>query len=472
MPAPSSSLALRVGVLALALLILGPTPFLQPIPEAFEQAQLATERQDYITAANTLKEAVDRLPYSGYIAYRAGLADISAKQFEAAARLLETSALLDGWTPTKRVALGDAYFGLDRRAEAVRQWELALEDLPEDDALLARLANNYEAMGRYAEAVATLKILARVRASDTAVYYRLALLSAATAPDEALAYLTLVAGLAPELAPTATLLQQSIEIGQSTGDAAYTFGRVGFAFVQLEEWALAELAFTHSVEHDPAYADAHFYLGFVQDRLGRDGQAEYETALALAPESPLAHFFFGRHWREAGDSTQAIAYLKTAQALAPQNPAIAAELGAAYAQAGDLLNAEIWYVNAVKVNEANPQFWILLAQFYTDNNYHVAELGLPAARQAVSLAEDNAAATDALGYALVLTNDLINGQKMLERALTLDPALPSTHYHLGLLYLQQGQSADAELAFNTVLRLDPNGPYGNQALRALAQIAP
>jgi len=472
MRASPRSLIVRGGLLALVILILNPTPFLQPIPDTFRAAQTATEQQDYISAAHALKDAVDRLPYSGYVAYRAGLADISAKQFDAAARLLETSAILDGWTPTKHVALGDAYFGLDRRIEAVRQWELALDDLPEDEALLARLANNYEAAGRYAEAVATLKILARVRSGDTAVYYRLALLTAATAPDEAVAYLTLVAGLSPELAPTAEFLQQSIELGQSTGDAAYTFGRVGFAFVQLEEWALAELAFTRSVAHDPDYADAHLYLGFVQDMLGRDGQAEYETALALAPASPLANFFLGRHWRQAGDPTQALTYLKTAQALDALNPAIAAELGAAYAETGDLLNAEIWYVNAVKVKESNPQFWLLLAQFYSDHNYHVAELGLPAARQAASLAPDSAAAADVLGHALVLTNDLINGQKMLERALTLDPTLPSVHYHLGLLYVQQGQLAEAELAFNTVLSLDPTGPYGNLALRALAQFAP
>lgn len=469
---PPASLWVRGAALVVVVLLLNPTPFLQAIPDAFRAAQTATEQQDYISAAHALKEAVDRLPYSGYVAYRAGLADISAKQFDAAARLLETSALLDGWTPTKRIALGDAYFGLDRRVEAIRQWELALEDVPEDEALLARLANNYEAAGRYAEAVTVLKTLARVRTGDTAVYYRLALLTAATAPDEAATYLTLVASLAPDLAPTAEFLQQSIELGQSTGDAAYTFGRVGYAFVQLQEWALAEVAFTRSVENDPAYADAHLYLGFVQDMLGRDGQSEYETALALAPESPLAHFFFGRHWRQAGDPNQAITHLKTAQTLDPQNPAIAAELGAAYAEAGDLLNAEIWYVNAVKVNERSPQFWLLLAQFYTDNNYHMAELGLPAARQAVSLAEDSAAAADVLGYALVLTNDLVNGQKMLERALTLDPQLPSVHYHLGLLYVQQGKPADAELAFNTVLSLDPNGVYGNLALRALAQMAP
>jgi tetratricopeptide (TPR) repeat protein len=472
MRAPPPSFLARSAALLAVILILSPTPFLHPIADAFRAAQAATERQDYITAAHALKDAVDRLPYSGYVAYRAGLADISAKQFDAAARLLQISAALDGWTPTKHVALGDAYFGLNRRDDALQQWERALKDLPDDDGLLARLANNYEAAGRYPEAMAALKTLAHLRVDDAAVYYRLALLTAAAAPDEATTYLTLAAGLSPDLAPTADYLRESIELGQSTGDAAYTFGRVGFAFVQMQEWTLAELAFARAIEHDPDYADAHNYLGLVLDRLGRDGLAEYEAALRLAPDAPLTHFFLGQHWRQKGDTAQAIAYLQRAQTLDSHNPAIAAELGAAYTQAGDLPNAEIWYVNAVKSDENNPQFWFLLAQFYTDNNYHVAELGLPAARMAVSLAEESAAAADVLGYALVLTDDLVNGQKMLERALTLDPRLPGAHYHLGLLYARQGKLADAELAFNTVLALDPNGPYGNLALRALAQYAP
>ncbi|MBC8081716.1 MAG: hypothetical protein H7Z21_00765, partial [Hymenobacter sp.] len=45
---------------------------------------------------------------------------------------------------------GDAYQGIGDGEAALAQWELARAQTPEDDGLLARLANQYEAAGRYA----------------------------------------------------------------------------------------------------------------------------------------------------------------------------------------------------------------------------------------------------------------------------------------------------------------------------------
>ena len=46
----------------------------------------------------------------------------------------------------------------------------------------------------------------------------------------------------------------------------------------------------------------------------------------------------------------------------------------------DLLRCSV--SQAVKADDQNPQWWLLLAKFYVDNNYHMSELGLPAARRA------------------------------------------------------------------------------------------
>lgn len=463
---------IRAGLLLAAALLFNPLPSPLSLPEDFRAAQTFTAQQDYASAADALADAAARLPYDGYTLYRAGLADISAERFDTAVRRLLTSAALDGWTPTRHIALGDAYLGQGNRDFALAQWEMALADLPEDDGLLARLANNYEAAGRYPDAIRILNTLARVRPADRAVHYRLALLTAVTTPAEAMARLALVAEIAPDLAPTVQALQQAIQGGLDSGDEAYTLGRVGFAFIQLNEWALAKLALAHAVERDPEYADAYAYLGLAQDRLGEDGRAAYETALQLAPDSPLTHFFLGLHWRRAGDLNQALAELQRAQELDSRNPAIAAELGGVYAALGDLLSAETWFAHAVSLDERNPQFWLLLARFYTDTDFQVAERGLPAARMAVSLNPDSALAADALGYALVLTGDPVNGEKMLEQAVRLDPNLPSAYYHLGLLYAQRGQTEQAQAALNHTLTLDPNGRYGGLALQVLARLSP
>lgn len=470
--------ALRLGplgrsvLLLAAVLWLAPQPVLRPIALAFQSAQAATVAEDYTAAAEALAQAAARLPYDAATNQRAGLAEISAGRYADAIRHLTLAAAQTGWTSARRIALGDAYAGLQDAPAARAQWELALADAPDDDALLARLANSYEAAGLYPEALLTLTELARVRAGDTSVVYRLALLTAATTPDEALSRLTLAADLSPELQPATNLLIEAIEAGRAAGDDTYTFGRVGFALIQLSEWPLAEVALTQAINRDGEYADAFAYLGLAQDMQGKDGLPSYQHALDVAPASPLAQFLMGLHWRRLGDSNSALPYLKAAQALDPNNPAVAAEIGGAYAALGDLTSAEIWFTEAVRKDEQNADFWLLLARFHVDHDFHMTELGLPAARMAAGLNPSSALAADALGYALFLTNDPINAEKMLLRALELDNDLASAYYHLGLLYQQQARLTEAETVLTHALALDPEGTYGGLALKTLASLTP
>lgn len=458
--------------LILLVLFLGAQPVPLAVLKDFETAQTASARQDYAAAADALADAAVRLPYAGYVVYHAGLADISAERFDSAVQRIQKAAALDGWNPARRVALGDAYLGLGDHAAALTQWELALKDLPADDPLLARLANGYEAVGRYTEAVQVLDALAKTRNNDPIVYYRLTLLTAVTNPTQALARLTILTTLSPAFAPQVAVLKQAIDAGLASGDEAYTFARVGFTLTQLKEWGLAELALTRAVTLNANYAEAHAYLGLAQDMQGKDGQTAYETAVKLAPESVLAQFFLGLHWRRVGKIDQALPALQQAQKLDPQNPAIAAEIGGAYSDLNDLVNAEVWFTQAVSFAPQSAEFWLLLARFYVDHAYHLEEFGLPAARMAAGLDPQSAVAVDTLGYALALTKDMVNGEKTLHHALELDPNLASAHYHLGMVYLLQAKKSEAEAAFNRAMSLDPQGVYGALALKALAQLSP
>ena len=467
---PKRPALLRSALALIAILLAQPQPLPPAIAEDFRAAQTATAQQNYSLAAAALADAAARLPYAGFVAYHTGLAENAAQRYSAALRHLLTSAALDGWTPAKRVAVGDAYLGLGDRASAEQYWELALQSNA-DEELLARLAVSYEPGGRYAEAIQVLTQLAERRPADPQVSYRLALLKAVTTPAEALSRLELVAQIHPPLALNAHLLIDAIEAGQAARDEAYTAGRVGFALIQLKEWPLAEAALSRAASLNPNYADAYAYLGLAQDRQGKDGRAAAEQAVALAPDSPLANFFLGLHWRRVGQSGTALNFLKKAQSLDPQNPAIAAEMSGAYASLADLAQAEVWFTKAVELDARNPDFWLLLARFYADNEYHLADLGLPAARMAAGLSPDSAPAADVLGYTLLLTGDFVNAEKTLEHAVHLDPDFPSTYYHLGLLYYKQGKHTEARAAFEHTLALDPQGQYGGLALRALALVA-
>jgi len=463
---------LRAGLLIAALLALSPSPWPADLADAFRRAEAASAAGQFAAAADALNMAAARLPDDAETLERAGAADLAAGRFESAVRRLQRAGDLGGWTPARRVRLGDAYQGLGDPAAATEQWEQALNELPDNDAILSRLAASYEAAGRYPDAIAMLTRRVQAGAIDPALIYRLALLTTATAPAEASGWLTQAASLSSEFAPQAERLRRAIAAAQAQEDEAYLYGRAGYELIQMQEWALAGLALTQAVALNPAYADAHAYLGLALDMQGQDGAASYRRAVELAPESPLTQFLFGLHYRRLGQAAQALPYLEAAQKLDPANPAIAAEMGGAYAALNDLPQAEHWFSEAVRLAPRDAQFWLLLARFHLDYDWKVPELGLPAARQAVGLDAESAAAHDTLGFALVLTGDLLNGEESLKRALQLDPELASAYYHLGRLYLQQDKTAEARAALEQAVTLDPDGPYGNLALRALASLPP
>lgn len=462
---------LQRGAIVLAvILLLDPQPLPLRLLRNFRVAQEALAREDYASAAKALADAAARLPYDRNTVYRASVAEIAAGSFDSATRRLLSSAAADGWSPTEQVTLGDAYWGQGKTEEAILQWEQAAQTLKDDTGLLTRLARAYEVQGRYPEAVTALNALAQKAEDNQAALYRLALLTAVTRPEDARARVRVVIDRNPNLEPALRGLLSALDEGQQSGELAYTFGKTGLALMQLKEWALAEEAFKRATALNAGYADAFAYLGLTQDMQGEDGQTAYQTAIQLAPSSPLPRFFLGLHWRRLGESAEALPYLKAAQELDEQNPAIAAEIGGAYASTGDLQQAEVWFSKAVELAPQNGDFWLLLARFHTDNEFHVDENGLPAARMAVGLLPNSAEAADALGYALTLTGDVVNAEKSLQNALRLNPQLPSAYYHLGVLYIKTNQYPQASAALEHALALDPNGPVGGQALKALARV--
>jgi tetratricopeptide (TPR) repeat protein len=450
---------LRLLLLIAALLALSPNAVPLAIPEAFQRAALAEREGDAPALASALSEAE-----------RSGMADLDAGRFDSAAVMLQRAAALNGWTPALHRALGDALAGGGDQAGAVVHWEAAQQAEPADDATLTRLALAYEAGGDYERAIAAYAQRFQNGVTDPAMLYRLALLTAVTKPEDAVARLTVVTNVPSEYTPRAQALQRAIEAGLNEGDPAYTFGRVGYQLIQFQDWALAEHALTQAVTLNPQYSDAFAYLGLAQDAQGEDGAAAYQRAIETAPGSPLAQYLFGLHYRKRGESARALPYLQAAQQLDPQNPAIAAEVGGAYAAQGDFINAESWFNQAVELAPNDAQFWLLLTRFYIDNEYKIAELGLPAARTAAGLDPNSALAADALGYALIISGDFVNGEKQLQRAVTLDPNLASAYYHIGLYYAIRNRGDEARAALNHALALDPQGSYGNLALKALALV--
>lgn len=129
---------------------------------------------------------------------------------------------------------------------------------------------------------------------------------------------------------------------------------------------------------------------------------------------------------ERGKGKEAIAPLEQARSLAAGNVAVLINLGGAYILAGRHKDA-IAPLEAARDREPeNAMIW---------TNLGAAYLGNPV------LASDH---------------DQMQAIRAFQRAIELNPAAPSVHYNLGLIFLDRGDHELAKAAFRNALQVNPH----------------
>jgi tetratricopeptide (TPR) repeat protein len=239
---------------------------------------------------------------------------------------------------------------------------------------------------------------------------------------------------------------------------------LGRAFLAQNDLTLALRAFESAIEANPAYAEAYAYAGFVRDQLGRDGRAQLDRAVELDRELVVARYFRARSAWQRGELDQALSDLQFASEREPQNRVVAAELGRLYMQRSDLARAEVWLITARDLQPDDPIGWLALAELYAGHAYR-PELAIEAAQQAARRAPDQAEAHVWLGAAYLLNDDRAAAENELQHAVGLKPDLALAHLYLGKLYGRD--TAPGRDAYERARALDPDGPIGAQAQRAL-----
>ncbi len=246
--------------------------------------------------------------------------------------------------------------------------------------------------------------------------------------------------------------------------------RAGQLLAAQGDWAMAGAAWARAVELEPAFPQAKAFLGLATDKTDGDGFPLLQIASAEAPEDPIVRSLLGQHWLSAGDPAGALRQLDYAHRLDPQNPAITAGLAAALGENGRLAEAAEAYLQAAKQDPQNPDFWLLLAEFSLRYDFQVDSIGLDAARNAVALSSGDPPALSALGMATALDGDGLTGERLLQQALSLDPANALAWYRYALVLLDQRRDDEAQSALITALTLDPGGIVGQLADRSLANL--
>jgi len=450
--------------------LLGPSPSPEPMREALREAAMAQEGGRPGSALAAVELALEFEPgdlnlhwQAARLAHAAGTPDVALNHLDAADRISPTVAERTCLRADSVLATGDP-------SAALALWGSLSSVCPDAVNQHRGLAAAYLATGDIVGYERALSQLVELAPGDREALRSLALAKAARVPTESVPLLRAMDQGSENGDPLARSLIRAIEEARLEGNPAYSLAQVGQVLAQHGEWLASTWALQRALELEPDYVEARAYLGMSLDRSGQDGLAELQAAAAAAPQSALPHAFLGLHWRSQGDASKALAELETAAQLNPTDPAIAGELGATYEALGDPQSALAAYLYATQLAPQEPGFWLLLAQFSLRQELQVQTIGLPAARNAATLAPNDPAALDALGYSYLLVGNASLAERILTRSLALAPDRPSSLYHLGLLKLKQGDLTSARQALQSVIDLDPGGNFADLAQRALERV--
>jgi tetratricopeptide (TPR) repeat protein len=254
-------------------------------------------------------------------------------------------------------------------------------------------------------------------------------------------------------------------------EPAYELVSAGQALASINYWHLAAHAFERAVKLRPDYPEAWIYWGEALQHLDNppaDPLETLEKGLSLSEDSPLANLFLGIYWQRRGAHETALDYFGAVETAWPDRADVLIEEGKSLAALGELEKALEKYQAAIELDPAQPGYYRMLAEFTVTYAYSIRELGLPAARLAVQLADQDPANRDVLGQVLLALEDDMNAVKLFQQALNLDSEYAPAYYHLGIIYSARGDEQRAAYYLQQAVAYSRNPSLTDQAQRLLS----
>ena len=440
------------------LLLIGLLLLVQPddtiTPSFVQRADEFRASIDYGLAADYLRTALTRQPWNATLHVR--LADMLASQHnEAAAQQSLTMAEQLGADAADVERVRAELAGNDQKyAEAGQHWLRVIEQRPLDEAAYQHAVVAALQVEQWDVARSTAERWAATLNSVEA-HLMLGKLLAFDDPAAAQAEWHLING--DQAQPLLQAVQQP--------DRVLRLTLLGRAYLAQNDLALAQRAFDEAVRLNPGYAEVQAFAGFVRDQRGADGGAWLDRAVELDPNLIVARYFRARHRWGQSDLDGALDDLKYANERDPANALIAAEIGRVYLQRSDYPAAEQWLTEARDLAATDVAIWNLLAELYVGRSYSTPDQAVSTAQQIVALAPTEAGSHVWLGRAYLLSGDRDGAERELNEAVKLNPQFALAHFFLGRLF---GHTTEAgRAAYQRALTLDPDGPIGQAAEKAL-----
>jgi protein O-GlcNAc transferase len=338
-----------------------------------------------------------------------------------------------------------------RRSEAEASLHRVIADNPKHREAHFLLADVQRALGKWDDAVATLRAIADDPA-DSAVHYQLAV----------------VLREANRLAEAEFALRDALAASPTMAEAHLDLANVLLAQRQVAD---AEAAFRQAIASRPDYADAHFNLGNLLRESGRLGEAAAAYGEATVHNAGFLEAWFNlaitqksmNRFDDAAASYGRVLALRPQYAEALNNVGVILRSQSRWSEAEDVLRKAI----AAKPNFALPHY--NLGGVHGDNA-RVKEAA-EAYRKCIALDPDYASAYVELGNLLRRREHFPAAEQAFRKLLERKPHDRKTQL-LGLeglakLHKDQDQLPEAASAFERMLALDPTHP---EAMFGLFQV--
>ncbi len=463
---------LRVLSILFSLLLAVVTPVVVSGYLDVAKAEAAFASSDFRTAGQYFEMAAKALPWRPKLWDTAGFSYSIARDWENARPALAVARRLGVLSINSWILYGSSYCcdGVDQQSLEI--WASGLKQYP--NALIfyywAAWANrdrqDYTAEQQSLQAWLTS---GKGKAID---YYRMGELLMASDPGRARMALQQAAVMDASYARAVKMLQAWLDLAASQADAASRLVMIGRGLGSTNDWPLAQSVFEQATTTDPQNGEAWALLGEAHQENGAEGKAELDKALMLAPNSALVHGLRGLYWKRQGNTAVRLAEYQAAAQLEPATAEWQADLGEAYAATGNQESAFGSYQKAVTLAPDNATYLSLLALFCANNDSHVLDVGLPAARKAAQLAPNDPQALDSLGWSLAQAGQFSEAEPKLMAATLLDPSSSAAHLHLAQTYLREGDQKSAVVELQLAFQLDSGGPVGQSAWQLLNQYSP
>ena len=412
-------------------------PGLVRLERAEQELAIARQGEDPVAEAAAL-ENLARIKPEKYSWQEAGEAYLTAGDPAAAMRSLQKAAETGKLNGTGRLLLGDLYLANGEESRALEEWQESIEQ--GELRGYERLAKYYRREKDWPELEVLLVEWMQAEEQNGEPFLQYSLLRSAQGNQAAMSDLRIAREKNPEWEAGLSRIENAILSGSFSAYLGFQPLLVGRVIGNLGSWDYAEIAFRQALELAPEYAEAWAFLSEARYQQQEGGEEEIQKALELNPDSVISQALYAMRLRREGKPEEALPYLERVAEIEPDQVVWRLEIAATLGELGMINEALAEFQKAVKLDPTNIQAWKQLTIFCIQHNLELRTIGLQAAREALSLAPEDAEALDLMGWTLFLLDDTTSAERFLHRAVEMDHQFVQAYLHLGQVYLKTQQN--------------------------------